>query len=242
MRTIPVFALALAVAAAAAADGSATAWSPAAAVDLSSHASRRAAPAEVSYAPDFVAGGSADGSVELLGIRHAGTFNASTQTIISATSPASGTVTLGALGDAAAIRLVLRSFDATGTFVGEISADIALGAMSAFSADTFADMESGKLDRAIASGSMPGLVYSDTWTDGVAALAIDALLENGTVRNLFEAVAPADGMFGFAPVGRKKTSNLVRLHFLDSAGGELCDPLVAAYTGTDPFETVMILR
>ena len=242
MRRIPVFILML-VASAALADGSATMWSQPAAIDLRTDNLRRVAPVEVSYSPDFVAGGSAaDGKVELLKISHYDTFHPSTQILVTASSPAVGGATLPAADAGTAFRLVLRAFDANNAFVGSISADVGLGVTAPLTPGTLADMADEKLDRLIQSGASPLLAYSDAWTNGVASIAIDVVLENGSVKSLFSNDAPADGTYGFTPVGEKRTRNVVRLHFYDSGDNEVCDPFVAYYTGITDFATRIIVQ
>lgn len=103
-------------------------------------------------------------------------------------------------------------------------------------------MADEKLDRFIQSGANPLLAYSDGWTNGVASIAIDVALEKGSVKSLFSNGAPADGTYSFSPVGEKRTRNAVRLHFYDSGDNEVCDPLVAYYTGITDFATVILLR
>ena len=107
---------------------------------------------------------------------------------------------------------------------------------------TLADMADEKLDRLIQSGASPLLAYSDAWTNGVASIAIDVVLENGSVKSLFSNDAPADGTYGFTPVGEKRTRNVVRLHFYDSGDNEVCDPFVAYYTGITDFATRIIVQ
>lgn len=242
MRRIPVLILILAVSAALA-DGSATMWSQPTAIDLRTDNLCRVAPVDISYSPDFVAGGSAaDGKVELLKISHYDTFHPSTQILVTASSPAVGDATLPAADAGTAFRLVLRAFDANNAFVGSISADVGLGVTAPLTPGTLADMADEKLDRFIQSGASPLLAYSDTWTNDVASIAIDVALENGSVKSLFSNGAPGDGTYGFVPVGEKRTRNVVRLHFYDSGDNEICDPLVAHYTGITDFATRIIVK
>ena len=222
---------------------SATAWSPATSIDFREDNARRVSPVEVSYSPAFVAGGSAaDGKVELLKISHYDTFHPSTQILVTASSPAVGGATLPAADAGSAFRLVLRAFDANNAFVGSISADVGLGVTAPLTPRTLADMADEKLDRLIQSGASPLLAYSDGWTNGVASIAIDIVLENGSVKSLFSNDAPADGTYGFVPVGEKRTRNAVRLHFYDSGHNEVCDPFVAYYTGITDFATRIIVQ
>lgn len=235
--------VALATLAATQSFGGSTAWSAPASIDFREDNARRVAPVAISYSPDFVAGGSAaDGKVELLKISHYDTFQPSTQSLVSVSSPAVGGATLPSADAGSAFRLVLRAFDANDALVGSISADVGLGVTAPLSPKTLADMADEKLDRFIQTGATPPLAYSDAWTNGVASIAIDVALEKGSVKSLFSNGAPADGTYSFSPVGEKRTRNAVRLHFYDSGDNEVCDPLVAYYTGITDFATVILLR
>ena len=233
--------VALAALAATRSYGGSTAWSAPASIDFRDDNARRVAPVDVSYSPAFAGGSEEAGKVELLKISHYDTFQPSTQILVSVSSPAIGAATLPAQ-DAGAYRLVLRAFDANDALVGSISADVGLGVTSSFSAETLADMADEKLDRLIQTGATPQLAYSDSWTNGVASIAIDVALEKGSVKPLFSSNAPADGSYGFTPVGEKRTRNAVRLHFYDSGENEICEPYVAYYTGTTGLATLMIWR
>lgn len=242
MRRIPILCAMLATAAAA--HGADTAWSQPSAIDLTAGNARRVAPAAVAYSPDYVSGGDAtSGKVELLDIQHYGTFSPTTNTLVS-TSAASA-VGAATLTGAGAHHLVLRSFDAGDALVGEISADVGLGLASTFSAETLADMEDDKLDRAVATGGVdgrPGLVYSGAWVSGAASLAIDHDSGTGAFNAIFSASAPADGTYSFHPTAAKRTTGTVRLHFYDAGGAEIGLPLLASYDGIADLATVMTVR
>ena len=239
MRRIQILCAILATAAAA--HGSDTAWSQPASIDLRDGNARRVAPVAVPYGPDFVPGGdAASGKVELLDIQHYGTFSPVTNTLVSTSAASSvGAVALAATG---AHHLVLRAFDANDALVGEISADVGLGVDSGFAAETLADTGTNKLDRVVQSGERPGLVYSDTWAEGVASLAIDHDPGSGAFNTLFSANAPADGTYSFNPTAVKRTTGTVRLHFYDVGGNEIGEPLLASYAGIADMATVLFVR
>lgn len=233
--------VALATLAATRSFGGSTAWSAPASIDFREDNARRVAPVAIPYSPDFVAGGNAaDGKVELLRISHYDTFRPSTNTLVS-TSAASaiGAAMLTGVG---AHHLVLRSFDSNDALVGEISADVGLGVDSGFVAETLADMEDDKLDRAVRSGERPGLAYSDKWVAGAASLAIDHNSGSGSFNTLFSANAPADGTYSFNPTAVKRTTGTVRLHFYDADGDEIGLSLVASYSGVADLATIMYFR
>ena len=242
MKRIPILcAMLAAMAATALADVSATAWSQPSAINMSSGNSRRVAPAAVAYGPDYVSGGdAASGKVELLDIQHYGTFSPTTNTLVS-TSAASA-IGAAMLTGAGAHHLVLRSFDSNDALVGEIAADVGLGVGSGFSAETLADMEDDKLDRAVQSGERPGLAYSDKWVAGAASLAIDHNSGSGSFNTLFSANAPADGTYSFNPTAVKRTTGTVRLHFYDADGDEIGLSLVASYSGVEDLASIMYFR
>lgn len=239
MRRIPI--LCTMLAAAAAAHGADTAWSQPSAIDLTGGNARRVAPAAVAYSPDYVPGGDAAfGKVELLDIQHYGTFSPTTNTLVSTSAAAAiGAATLTGAG---AHHLVLRAFDSSDALVGEISADVGLGLASTFSAETLADTDDDKLNRAVQAGGRPGLVYSDTWVAGAASLAIDHNSGGSSFNTLFSANAPADGTYSFNPTAVKRTTGTVRLHFYDAGGDEIGSPLLASYDGICDLATVMIMR
>ncbi len=239
MKQVPIICAMLA--AAISAHGADTAWSPASAIDLSAGATRRVAPVSVAYAPYFVPGGDPTfGKVELLDIRHYGTFSPTTNTLVSTSAaPAVGSV---ALATAGAHHLVLRAFDANDAFVGEISADVGLGVCSGFCPETLADTEDGKLDRAVQSVERPGLIYSDTWVGGAASLTIDHDAGTSAFNTIFSAYAPADGTYSFHPTAVKRTTGTVRLHFYDAGGAEIGEPLLASYAGVGDMATVLLMR
>ena len=184
-------------------------------------------PASVAYAPAW-ASATAD-SCELLLVTHVGQQQCATQTLVSATSSA-GAYTLALPADGSrAVRLVLRSLSG-GTVAGTLVKDVSLAAIASASPSAF-DTTEDKIDHVLQRGLRPQLVYSDTWTNGVASLAIDLIPEVGAQTTLFTASAPADGTYAFKPVGEKGSRNVVRLHFYDSATNEIGDPFVAYYTG-----------
>ena len=75
------------------------------------------------------------------------------------------------------------------------------------------------------------LVYSDTWTNGVASIMSDHVAYNIRTKMLLSNVAPADGELEFRPYGKKGKTHTCRLHFLDALGDEIGEPLTASYTG-----------
>lgn len=227
--------LAVASAASAATTGAATL-----AVDFTeAHGSRFPAPAAIGYAPSWVA--AAADTCDLLLVTHVGQEQCATQTLVSAAS-AAGIFSLAVPDDGSrAVRLILRGYSG-GAVVGELVKDVSLAVISASTADGYYDTTDSKLDRVVQSGERPQLVYSSTWADGVASLAIDLVPEVGSQSTLLTASAPTDGTYDFKPVGTKKTRNAVRLHFYDSGENEICDPLVAYYSGIGDFATLMIWR
>ena len=238
MKQVPI--LCAMIALAVSVQGADTAWSQPSAVDVTGGHARRVAPAAVAYSPDYIPGGdAASGKVELLDIQHYGTFSPTTNTLVS-TSAASA-IGAATLTGAGAHHLVLRSFDSNDALVGEISADVGLGVDSGFAAETLADMEDGKLDRAVRS-ERPGLAYSDKWVAGAASLAIDHNSGSGSFNTLFSANAPADGTYSFNPTAPKRTTGTVRLHFYDAVGDEIGFPLLASYTGIGELATVIYMR
>ncbi len=242
MRRIPI--LCAMLAAAAAAHGSNAAWSQPSSIDLRDDNARRVAPAAVAYSPDYVPDGdAASGKVELLDIQHYGTFSPTTNTLVS--TSAASVVGAATLTGAGAHHLVLRAFDANDALVGEISADVGLGVDSGFAAETLADMEDGKLDRAVAAGGVdvrPALAYSDKWVARAASLAIDHDAGAGVFNTIFSANAPADGTYSFHPTAVKRTTGTVRLHFYDVGGNEIGEPLLASYAGVGDMATVLFMR
>lgn len=251
MRRIPILcAILAATAATALADVSATAWSPSASIDMRDGNARRAAPASVLYDASFVEGGAATGYVELLDIQHYGTFSPTTNTLVS-TSAASaiGYVSLAGTG---AHHLVLRSFDAGDALVGEISADVGLGVDSGFVAETLADMEDDKLQRAVdADGRKNRLAhdvaYSTGWFKGAASVALSldrAPLGGGAgaeTKTLGSWNADASGAYVFFRPTTRGAYTL-RLAALDASGNPLGTPLEAFldWPWNDMF--VMIVR
>ena len=236
MRRIPILcAMLAAMDATALADVSATAWSQPTSIDMRDGSARRVAPASVSYDASFVEGGATTGYVELLDIQHFGTFSPTTNTLVS-TSAASafGSVSLAGTG---AHYLVLRSFDASNALIGEISADVGLGVDSGFVAETLADMEDNKLQRAVdADGRQNRLThdvaYSTGWFNGAAnvALSLDRTpLGGGAVaetKELGSWDANASGAYAFLrPTTRG--SYTLRLAALDASGDPFGTPLEA---------------
>ena len=226
MRRIPILcAMLTATAAMALADVSATAWSQPAAIDMRDGSARRVAPASVSYDASFVEGGTANGYVELLDIRHYGTFSPTTNTLVS-TSAASAVGSVSLVGTGAH-HLVLRSFAASDALVGEISADVGLGVDSGFVAETLADMEDDKLQRAIdADGRQNRLThdvsYSTGWLDRTP-LGGGAVAET---KELGSWDANASGAYAFLrPTTRG--SYTLRLAALDASGDPFGTPLEA---------------
>ena len=196
-------------------------------------------PASVAYAPAW-ASATAD-SCELLLVTHVGQQQCATQTLVSATSSA-GAYTLALPADGSrAVRLVLRSLSG-GAVAGTLVKDVSLAAVSPASARGYYDTTEDKIDHVLQRGLRPQLVYSDTWTNGVASLAIDLVPEVGAQATLFTASAPADGTYTFRPVGEKGSRNAVRLHFYDSATNEIGDPFVAYYTGIVNPATFFLVR
>ena len=197
------------------------------------------APASVAYAPSWAAA-TAD-SCELLLVTHVGQQQCATQTLVSATSSA-GAYTLALPADGSrAVRLVLRSLSG-GAVAGTLVKDVSLAAVSPASARGYYDTTEDKIDHVLQRGLRPQLVYSDTWTNGVASLAIDLVPEVGAQATLFTASAPADGTYTFRPVGEKGSRNAVRLHFYDSGANEIGDPFVAYYTGIVNPATFFLVR
>ena len=196
------------------------------------------APASVAYAPSWAAA-TAD-SCELLLVTHVGQQQCATQTLVSATS-SSGAYTLNLPADGSrAVRLVLRSLSG-GAVAGTLVKDVSLAAIASASPGAF-DTTEDKIDHVLQRGLRPQLVYSDTWTNGVASLAIDLVPEVGAQATLFTASAPADGTYTFRPVGEKGSRNAVRLHFYDSGANEIGDPFVAYYTGIVNPATFFLVR
>ena len=229
MKTAKIlFAALLAGASAASAATTATATL---AVDFTeSGGARFPAPASVAYAPSWADETATADSCELLLVTNVGQQQCATQTLVSATSSAGAyTLALPANGSRA-VRLVLRSLSG-GAVAGTLVKDISLAAVSPASARGYYDTTEDKIDHVLQRGLRPQLVYSDTWTNGVASLAIDLVPEVGAQATLFTASAPADGTYTFRPVGEKGSRNAVRLHFYDSGTNEIGDPFVAYYTG-----------
>ncbi len=195
-------------------------------------------PASVAYAPSWAAA-TAD-NCELLLVTHVGQAQCATQTLVSATS-SSGAYTLALPADGSrAVRLVLRSLFG-GAVAGTLVKDVSLAAIASASPGAF-DTTEDKIDHVLQRGLRPQLVYSDTWTNGVASLAIDLVPEVGAQATLFTASAPADGTYAFRPVGEKGSRNAVRLHFYDSGANEIGDPFVAYYTGIVNPATFFLVR
>ena len=196
------------------------------------------APASVAYAPAW-ASATAD-SCELLLVTHVGQQQCATQTLVSATS-AAGAYTLNIPADGSrAVRLVLRSLSG-GAVAGTLVKDVSLAAIASASPGAF-DTTEDKIDHLLQRGLRPQLVYSDTWTNGVASLAIDLVPEVGAQATLFTASAPADGTYTFRPVGEKGSRNAVRLHFYDSGANEIGNPFIAYYTGIVNPATFFLVR
>ena len=218
--------LAGASAASAATTGTATC-----AVDFTeSGAMRFTAPASIRYAPALADETATADSCDLLLVTHVGQEQCATQTLVSAAS-AAGVHSLGLPADGSrTIRLVLRARSG-GSVVGELVKDVSLAAVSPSSAEGYYDTGDSKIDRLLASGGTPQLVYSDTWTNGVASLYIDHVDYKLRTRTLFSAATPADGEYVFNPFGRKNRTHTCRLHFRDALGDEIGEPLTASYTG-----------
>ncbi len=138
------------------------------------------------------------------------------------------------------MRLVLRSLSG-GAVAGTLVKDVSLAAIASASPGAF-DTTEDKIDHVLQRGLRPQLVYSDTWTNGVASLAIGLVPEVGAQTTLFTASAPADGTYAFKPVGEKGTRNAVRLHFYDSGANEIGDPFIAYYTGIVNPATFFLVR
>jgi hypothetical protein len=199
------------------------------------------APASIAYAPSWADATATADSCELLMVTHVGQEQCATQTLVSATSLA-GAYSLNIPADGSrAVRLILRALSG-GSVVGTLAKDISLAVVSPASAGGYFDTTDEKLDRVVATGEHPQLVYSSAWADGVESLAIDVVPQEGAQTTLFTANAPADGTYEFSPVGEKRTTNAVRLHFYDSGAAEIGAPLVAYYTGIADPATVIYLR
>lgn len=219
---------------------SATAWSPAAAIDLRDGNLCRVAPVAVSYSPDFVTGtNTPGGTVEMLAISHYGTYHPSTQALATVSSPSVGSVTLGTAEDAGtAYHIVLRAFSGS-SLLGEISADVGLAVDSGFSHDTLADMQTNKLQRAVDAGaSVLNLAYDTAWTDGTARLALTCTdstpgRNDGIASTIAEFPAPAGGAFAFG-ARLVYASHAFRLTAYDSNGAVVGEPLEASYTYGHP--------
>lgn len=199
------------------------------AVDFTeSGAVRFPAPAAVGYAPSWT--GAAADSCDLLLVTHVGQEQCATQTLVSAAS-AAGEHSLAVPADGSrAVRLVLRARSG-GSVVGELVKDVSLSAVSPASVEGYFDTTDEKLDRVVQSGMRPQLVYSDSWTNGVASVVIDHVAYDGETTTLFSQSAPADGTYSFNPTGIKRHTHTCRLHFLDSLGEDVCDPFTASYAG-----------
>ncbi|MBP5543636.1 MAG: hypothetical protein ILM98_06145 [Kiritimatiellae bacterium] len=227
--------LAVASAASAATTGAATL-----AVDFTeAHGSRFPAPAAIGYAPSWVA--AAADTCDLLLVTHVGQEQCATQTLVSAAS-AAGIFSLAVPDDGSrAVRLILRGYSG-GAVAGELVKDVSLAVVSAPTADGYYDTTDSKLDRVVQSGERPALVYSDTWAEGVASLAIDHDSGTGAFNAIFSANAPADGTYSFNPTAVKRTTGTVRLHFYDVGGNEIGEPLLASYAGIADMATVLFMR
>lgn len=228
MKTATFFFAAALLAGASAASASTTATATLAVDFTEAGGARFPAPASVAYAPAW-ADATAD-SCELLMVTHVGQEQCATQTLVSAASSA-GVHSLAVPADGArAVRLVLRCYSG-GAVAGELVKDVSLAVVSAPTADGYYDTTDSKLDRVVQSGERPALVYSDTWAEGVASLAIDHDPGTGAFNTLFSANAPADGTYSFNPKAVKRTTGTVRLHFYDVGGNEIGEPWLATYTG-----------
>ncbi len=204
-----------------------------------SGAARFPAPAAIGYAPSWT--GAAADTCDLLLVTHIGQEQCATQTLVSAAS-AAGIFSLAVPADGArAVRLVLRGYSG-GAVVGELVKDVSLAAVSEPSTGGFYDMTDAKLNRVVQSGERPALVYSDTWAEGVASLAIDHDSGTGAFNAIFSANAPADGTYSFNPTAVKRTTGTVRLHFYDVGGNEIGEPLLASYAGVADMATVLFVR
>ena len=201
------------------------------AVDFTeSGAMRFSAPASIRYAPAWADTGATADGCDLLLVTHVGQEQCTTQTLVSAAS-AAGEHSLGLPADGSrAVRLVLRARSG-GSVVGELVKDVSLAAKSPASAAGYFDTTDEKLDRVVRAGVHPQLVYSDSWTNGVSLVMIDHVAHDGQTTTLFSQTAPADGLYSFRPTGIKRHTHTCRLHFLDSLGEDVCDPLTASYTG-----------
>ena len=204
-----------------------------------SGAARFPAPASIAYAPSWVA--AAADTCDLLLVTHVGQEQCATQTLVSAAS-AAGIFSLAVPADGSrAVRLILRGYSG-GAVAGELVKDVSLAVVSAPTADGYYDTTDSKLDRVVQSGERPALVYSDTWAEGVATLAIDHDSGTGAFNAIFSANAPADGTYSFNPPAVKRTTDTVRLHFYDVGGNEIGEPLLASYAGIADMATVLFVR
>ena len=223
--------LAAAVLAAASAASAATTGTATCAVDFTEAGTMRfTAPASIRYAPEWADTGATADSCDLLLVTHVGQEQCATQTLVSAAS-AAGAHSLGLPADGSrAVRLVLvsRSGDSV---IGTLAKDISFAVESQPSAEGYFDTTDEKLDRVVRGGVQPQLVYSDSWTNGVASVMIDHVAYDGETTTLFSQSAPADGLYPFRPTGFKRYRYTCRLHFLDSSGEDICDPLTASYSG-----------
>ena len=193
-----------------------------------SGAARFPAPASIAYAPSWVA--AAADTCDLLLVTHVGQEQCATQTLVSAAS-AAGIFSLAVPADGSrAVRLILRAYSG-GAVVGELVKDVSLAVVSEPSTGGYYDTTDSKLDRVVQSGERPALVYSDTWAEDVASLAIDHDPGTGAFNAIFSANAPADGTYSFNPTAVKRTTGTVRLHFYDVGGNEIGEPWLATYTG-----------
>ena len=204
-----------------------------------SGAVRFPAPASVRYAPSWT--GFAADNCDLLLVTHLGQEQCATQTLVSAAS-AAGAYSLELPADGSrAVRLVLRA-KLGGNVVGEIVKDVTLSAVSPSSADGYFDTTDEKLDRVVRSGTHPQLVYCDAWVNGAAFVMIDHVAHGGATSILFSQAAPADGSYSFNPTGVKRHTHTCRLHFFDSSGVDICEPLTASYSGIMGKGTILSVR
>ena len=204
-----------------------------------SGAARFPAPASIAYAPSWVA--AAADTCDLLLVTHVGQEQCATQTLVSAAS-AAGIFSLAVPADGSrAVRLILRAYSG-GAVVGELVKDVSLAVVSEPSTGGYYDTTDSKLDRVVQSGERPALVYSDTWAEDVASLAIDHDPGTGAFNAIFSANAPADGTYSFKPTAVKRTTGTVRLHFYDVGGNEIGEPLLASYAGIADMATVLFVR
>ncbi|MBQ6245272.1 MAG: hypothetical protein IJK04_00290 [Kiritimatiellae bacterium] len=204
-----------------------------------SGAARFPAPASIAYAPSWVA--AAADTCDLLLVTHVGQEQCATQTLVSAAS-AAGIFSLAVPADGSrAVRLILRAYSG-GAVVGELVKDVSLAVVSEPSTGGYYDTTDSKLDRVVQSGERPALVYSDTWAEDVASLAIDHDPGTGAFNAIFSANAPADGTYSFNPTAVKRTTGTVRLHFYDVGGNEIGEPLLASYAGIADMATVLFVR